>query len=82
MERKYEVSSEHFHEKILAAVFYGFRAVENPETIVVHPELMMKIRDKFRNKVLAPKNIGDVEVFCGLMVIEDASKEKDYLSVR
>jgi hypothetical protein len=42
---------------------------------------MMKIRDKFRGKVLAPKNVGDVEVFCGLRVIEDASKEKDHLSV-
>jgi hypothetical protein len=81
MERKYEVGSEYFHEKILAAVFYGFRAVKNPESITVHPELMMKIRDKFRGKVLAPKNVGDVEVFCGLRVIEDASKEKDHLSV-
>jgi hypothetical protein len=81
MGKTYEVGSEHFHEKILAAVFFGFRTVKNPASITVHPELMVKIRDHFRNKVLAPKSVDDVEVFMGLPVIEDATKEKDHISV-
>ena len=81
MERKYEVGSDFFREEIIAAIFYGFRTVKNPVSITVHPELMMRIRENFRNKVVAPKSVGDAEVFFGLPVIEDATKEKNYISV-
>lgn len=81
MARTYEVGDDYFREKIMAAVFLGFRTVNNPSSVTVHPELMMKIRDNFGNKVVGPKRVGDSEVFCGLRVIEDATKEKDYLSV-
>ena len=81
MEKKYEVGGDYFIEQILAAVFVGFRTVNNPSSVTVHPELMEKIRERFRNKVVGPKRVGDSEVFCGLKVIEDATKEKDYLSV-
>ena len=81
MEKRYEVGDEFFREKIIAAVFYGFRALKNPLSITVHPELMMKIRENFKDKVVAPKSVGDVEVFFGLPVIEDPTKEKDYISV-
>jgi hypothetical protein len=81
MVKRYEVGDDHFKEKILAAVFLGFRTVNNASSVTVHPELMMKIRDNFRNKVVGPKRVGDMEVFCGLRVIEDATKEKDHLSV-
>ena len=81
MGKTYEVSSDHFHEKILAAVFFGFRTIKNPVSITVHPELMVKIREGFRGKALAPKMFDDVEVFLGLPVIEDATKEKDHISV-
>jgi len=65
----------------MAAVFVGCRTVENPSSVTVHPELMEKIRENFRNKVVGPKRVGDSEVFCGLIVIEDPTKEPDYLSV-
>ncbi|NTU93709.1 MAG: hypothetical protein HGB29_02170 [Chlorobiaceae bacterium] len=81
MARTYEVGDDYFREKIMAAVFLGFRTTNNPSSVTVHPELMMKIRDNFGNKVVGPKRVGDSEVFCGLRVIEDATKEKDYLSV-
>ncbi|MFZ4524985.1 MAG: hypothetical protein ACOYOE_05395 [Chlorobium sp.] len=81
MDMKYEMDGDFFREKVLAAMFYGFRTVKNPVSVTVHPELMMKIRDDFKNKVVAPKSIGDREFFFGLPVIEDATKEKDYISV-
>ena len=81
MERRYEVGGDYFREKVIAAVFFGFRTIKNPVSITVHPELMMRIRDDFRNKVVAPKNVGDVEMLFGLPVIEDATKEKDHISV-
>ena len=81
MERKYEVSSDFFREEIIAAIFYRFRTVKNPVSITVHPELMMRIREDFKNKVVAPKSVDDVEMFFGLPVIEDATKDKDYISV-
>jgi hypothetical protein len=81
MEKKYDVSSDFFREEIIAAIFYGFRTVKNPVSITVHPELMMRIREEFKNKVVAPKSVDDVEMFFGLPVIEDATKDKDYISV-
>jgi len=80
MERKYEVGGDYFIEKILAAVFLGFRTVNNPSSVTVHPELMMKIRERFRSKAVGPKRVGDSEVFCGLKVIEDRD-ERERLSV-
>ena len=81
MAKKYEVGDDFFREKILATMFFGFRNVKNPVSVTVHPELMVKIRENLKDKVVSPKFIGDVEVFFGLRVIEDATKEKDYLSV-
>jgi hypothetical protein len=49
--------------------------------VTVHPELMVKIRENFKDKMTSPKQFGDVEVFFGLTVIEDATKAKDYISV-
>jgi hypothetical protein len=63
-------------------MLFGFRNVKNPSTVTVHPELMVKIRENFKDKVTSPKQFGDVEVFCGLTVIEDVTKEKDYISVK
>lgn len=81
MEKKYEVGRDFFREEVIAAIFYGFRNVKNPVSITVHPEFMMRIRADFKNKVVAPKRVGDVEVFFGLPVIEDATKDKDHISV-
>lgn len=81
MAKTYEVGGDYFTEKILAAVFVGFRTVKNPSSVTVHPELMKKIRAHFRNKVVGPKRVGDVEVFCGLKVIEDATKATDHIAV-
>ena len=81
METKYDVGGDFFREKVLAAIFYGFRTVKNPVSVTVHPQLMMRIRDDFKNKVVAPKNVGDTEFFFGLPVIEDATNEKDHISV-
>ena len=81
METKYDVGDDFFREKVLAEIFYGFRTVKNPVSVTVHPELMTKIRDDFKNKVVAPKSVDDKEFFFGLPVIEDATKEKDYISV-
>jgi len=63
MEKKYEVGSDYFVEKVIAAIFYGFRTVKNPSSVTVHPELMMRIRDNFKNKVVAPKSVDDMEMF-------------------
>ncbi len=81
MATTYEVGGDFLREKVIAAIFCGFRTVKNPVSVTVHPELMMRIRDDFRNKVVAPKSVGDVEMFFGLPVIEDATKERDYISV-
>ena len=81
MGKTYEVGDDFFREQIIAAIFYGFRNVKNPVSVTVHPVLMMRIRDDFKNKVVAPKSVDDVEFFFGLPVIEDATKEKDYISV-
>lgn len=81
MGRTFEVGGDYFTEQIIAAVFVGFRTTSNPSTVTVHPELMKKIRAKFVNKVVGPKLVGDVEVFCGLRVVEDATKEPGHISV-
>ncbi|MCX6178309.1 MAG: hypothetical protein NT163_02890 [Chlorobiales bacterium] len=75
------MQSVFFREKVIAAMFYGFRTIKNPVSVTVHPELMRNIRDQFANKLIAPKSVGDAEIFFGLPVIEDATKEKDYISV-
>ncbi|MBN1278297.1 MAG: hypothetical protein JW989_00785 [Chlorobiaceae bacterium] len=81
MGKTYEVGGDFFREKIIAVVFYGFRTIKNPVSITVHPELMKRIREDFRDKVVAPQNIGDAEMLFGLPVIEDATKESDHISV-
>ena len=81
MGKTYEVGGDFFREKVIAAIFYGFRTIKNPVSVTVHPELMMRIRADFKNKVVAPKSVDDVEMFFGLPVIEDATKEKDHISV-
>jgi hypothetical protein len=81
MGKRYEIGTDFFREEILAAMLFGFRNVKNPSTVTVHPELMVKIRESFKDKVTSPKQLGDVEVFCGLKVVEDVTKEKDYISV-
>ena len=82
MGKKYEVHSDNFREKVIAAIFYGYRTVKNPVSITVHPELMAKIRLDFKDKILAPKKFGDEETFFGLPVVEDDSKGRDYIAVR
>ncbi|NTW69288.1 MAG: hypothetical protein HGB23_05490 [Chlorobiaceae bacterium] len=82
METKYEVGDDFFREKIIAAMFSGFRSIKNPVSVTVHPELMMRIREDLRNKVVAPKMVGGAELFFGLPVIEDATKERDYIMVQ
>jgi len=81
METTYEVGGDFFREKIIAAMVYGFRAIKNPVSVTVHPELMKRIRDDFSKKVTAPKCVGGVELFFGLPVIEDPSKATDYIAV-
>ena len=81
MAQNYEVGGDFFSEKILAAVFVGFKTVSEPTCVTVHPDLMKKIRATFTSKMIGPKQVGDYEVFCGLKVIEDATKEPDYISV-
>jgi hypothetical protein len=81
MEKRYEVGGDYFREKIIAAMFYGFRAIKNPLSVTVHPELMMRIREEFKEKGSAPKIVDNTELFFGLPVIEDTSKEKDYIAV-
>ncbi|NTV97848.1 MAG: hypothetical protein HGA70_01620 [Chlorobiaceae bacterium] len=81
MEIKVDAGREHFREKIIATMFFGFRTVTDPVSIRVHPELMMKIRDHFRDKAMAPKIFDDVEIFFGLPVIEDSTKDKNYIAV-
>ncbi len=81
MGKTYEVGGDFLREKVIAAIFVGFRSVKNPVSVTVHPELMKRIREDFSNKVVAPKSVDDAEFFFGLPVIEDASKEKDYIAV-
>ncbi|NTV99035.1 MAG: hypothetical protein HGA70_07720 [Chlorobiaceae bacterium] len=81
MEIKVNSGLEHFREMIIATIFYGFKTVENPVSITVHPELMKKIRDNFKGKAMAPKIFDNTEIFFGLPVIEDESKEKNYIAV-
>ncbi len=81
MAKTYEVGDGYFREKVIAAIFFGYRTVKNPVSVTVHPELMARIRQDFRNKVVAPKNVGDKEMFFGLPVIEDPTKERDHIAV-
>ncbi len=81
MEKKYVVGCDFLREKVIAAIFYGFRNVKNPVSVTVHPEMMTRIRHDFKNKVVAPKSFDDEEFFFGLPVIEDATKDKDYIFV-
>lgn len=81
MERTYDISSDFFREQIIATMFFGFRNVKSPVSVTVHPELLGKIRESFKGKVMAPKIYDGVEIFFGLPVIEDATKEKDYIAV-
>uniref|UniRef100_B3EJ89 Uncharacterized protein n=1 Tax=Chlorobium phaeobacteroides (strain BS1) TaxID=331678 RepID=B3EJ89_CHLPB len=81
MEKKYEIGNDHFREKVIAAIFFGFRNKKEPVSVTVHPELMKRIRKEFKNKVVSPVNVGDTEMFFGLPVIEDATKDKDFISV-
>jgi hypothetical protein len=81
MEIRVNTGLENFREIIIATIFYGFRTVENPVSITIHPELMKKIRDGFKGKTMAPKIFDDTEIFFGLPVIEDATKEKNYIAV-
>lgn len=82
MGKKYEVRSDFLREKVVAAIFVGYRTIKNPVSVTVHPELMKKIRKDFKDKVLAPKKFDDAETFFGLPVIEDATKGKDYIAVK
>ncbi len=81
MGKKYEIGNDHLREKVIAAVFFGFRNIKKPVSVTVHPELMIRIRKEFKNKVVAPVKVGDAEMFFGLPVIEDATKDKEYISV-
>ena len=81
MEKMYEVGSDFFREEVMAVMLYGFRTVKNPVSVTVHPEMMIRIRDNFKDKVVGPKTIDNAELFFGLPVIEDATKERDYISV-
>ncbi len=82
MGKRYEVGSDFCREKVISAIFFGFRTIKNPVSVTVHPDLMMRIRHEFNNKVVAPVNVGDVEMFFGLPVIEDPTKERDYIAVQ
>jgi len=75
------MDSVYFREKLFATILYGFRTIKKPATVTVHPELMMQIRDQFKDTQIAPKYIGGVEMFFGLPVIEDSTKDKDYIVV-
>ncbi len=63
METKYEVGGDFVREEVIAAIFLGFRTVKNPVSVTVHPELMVRIRESFKDKVVGPKTIDDVELF-------------------
>jgi len=63
MGKRYEIGNDYFREEILAAMLFGFRNVKNPSTVTVHPELMVKKRENFKDKVISPKQFSDVEVF-------------------
>ena len=75
------MAQDFFREKIVAAMLYGFRAIKKPEKVTVHPELMAEIREQLKDTQLAPKTIGDTEMFFGLPVTEDPTKAKEYLAV-
>ena len=75
------MAQDFFREKIVAAMLYGFRAIKKPEKVTVHPELMKQIRDQFKGTQIAPVSVGGKEMFFGLPVIEDATKDKDYIAV-
>jgi len=75
------MESVFFREKIIAAMLYGFRSLKKPASVTIHPELMMNIRAQFKDTQLEPKRIGEVEMFFGLPVIEDATKDTDYIAV-
>ncbi|NTW83004.1 MAG: hypothetical protein HGB36_06510 [Chlorobiaceae bacterium] len=81
MEIKIDEGFEYFREKIIATMFYGFRSVEKPVSVTVHPELMIKIRESFKGKTMAPKIFDDQEIFFGLPVIEDPTKDRNYIAV-
>lgn len=81
MGKKFEVHSDFFRERVIAAIFYGYRTKKNPVSVTVHPDLMKRIRKDFKDKVVAPVKVGDAEMFFGLPVIEDASKGSDYIAV-
>ncbi|MBF0586361.1 hypothetical protein INT08_04410 [Prosthecochloris sp. N3] len=81
MARTYEVGNDYFREKVIAAIFAGYRTIEKPVSVTVHPELMERIRKDFKNKVVAPKKLGDTELFFGLPVIEDPTKARDHIAV-
>lgn len=81
MGKKFEVHGDFFRERVIAAIFYGYRTRKPPVSITVHPELMTRVRKDFKDKVVAPVKVGDTEMFFGLPVIEDASKDRDYIAV-
>ncbi|MEI8033087.1 MAG: hypothetical protein WCH05_07075 [Chlorobiaceae bacterium] len=81
MGKRYEVGGDFLREKVIAAIFIGFRTLKEPVSVTVHPELMKRIREDFKNKVVGPKSVDDAEYFFGLPVIEDATKERDYIAV-
>ncbi|MEI6691912.1 MAG: hypothetical protein WCL43_04240 [Chlorobium sp.] len=75
------MESVYFREKLFATVLYGFRTIKKPSAVTVHPELMKQIRDQFKGTQIAPVSVGGKEMFFGLPVIEDATKDKDYIAV-
>jgi len=75
------MGDEFFREKVFAVMLYGFRTIKKPSSVTVHPELMMKIRDQFKDTQMAPVSIEGAEMFFGLPVIEDATKGEDYIAV-
>jgi len=75
------MGDEFFREKVFAVMLYGFRTIKKPASVTVHPELMMKIRDQFKDTQMAPVSIEGAEMFFGLPVIEDATKGEDYIAV-
>ncbi|TNJ37021.1 MULTISPECIES: hypothetical protein [Prosthecochloris] len=81
MGKSYEIRTDYFREKIMAAVLVGYRTVKEPVAITAHPDLMARIRKEFSDKSVAPKKIGDEEYFFGLPVIEDPSGDKEHISV-
>lgn len=81
MGKSYEIRTDYFREKIMAAVLVGYRTNKEPVSITVHPDLMARIRKEFTGKTVAPQKIGDEEYFFGLPVIEDSARDKEHISV-